>query len=94
MFGLLHAHPGTRLYERLQHEGRLVNEFSGDYAAWCLDRTQTRPQPLSVEIRVNTIGSIAMGLGGYLAARSDAEHYAKEKAIEQLEVETIPDVET
>jgi VIT1/CCC1 family predicted Fe2+/Mn2+ transporter len=38
-------------------------------------------------------GSIAMGLGGYLAGRSDAEHYAKEQAIEQQEVETIPDVE-
>ena len=38
-------------------------------------------------------GSIAMGLGGYLAARSDAEHYAKEQATEQREVETIPDVE-
>jgi len=25
-------------------------------------------------------GSIAMGLGGYLAARSDAEHYASERA--------------
>jgi len=31
-------------------------------------------------------GSIAMGLGGYLAARSDAEHYASEEAREQLEV--------
>jgi VIT1/CCC1 family predicted Fe2+/Mn2+ transporter len=31
-------------------------------------------------------GSIAMGLGGYLAARSDAEHYASEHAREQLEV--------
>jgi VIT1/CCC1 family predicted Fe2+/Mn2+ transporter len=39
-------------------------------------------------------GSIAMGLGGYLAARSDAEHYAKEQETEQREVETIPDVET
>jgi VIT1/CCC1 family predicted Fe2+/Mn2+ transporter len=38
-------------------------------------------------------GSIAMGLGGYLAARSDAEHYAKEQETEQHEVETIPDVE-
>ena len=24
-------------------------------------------------------GAIAMGLGGYLAAKSDAEHYAKER---------------
>jgi VIT1/CCC1 family predicted Fe2+/Mn2+ transporter len=38
-------------------------------------------------------GSIAMGLGGYLAARSDAEHYEKEQETEQREVETIPEVE-
>src|SRR3954464_15117411 len=31
-------------------------------------------------------GSIAMGLGGYLAARSDAEHYASERLREELEV--------
>ena len=31
-------------------------------------------------------GSIAMGLGGYLAAKSDAEHYASERVREQLEV--------
>jgi VIT1/CCC1 family predicted Fe2+/Mn2+ transporter len=31
-------------------------------------------------------GSIAMGLGGYLAARSDAEHYASERRREELEV--------
>jgi VIT1/CCC1 family predicted Fe2+/Mn2+ transporter len=33
-------------------------------------------------------GSIAMGLGGYLAARGDAEHYASELAREQEEVIT------
>jgi VIT1/CCC1 family predicted Fe2+/Mn2+ transporter len=38
-------------------------------------------------------GSIAMGLGGYLAARSDAEHYASERAREALEVEEKPHVE-
>ncbi|MCC7360896.1 MAG: VIT1/CCC1 transporter family protein [Anaerolineales bacterium] len=38
-------------------------------------------------------GSIAMGLGGYLAARSDAEHYVSERAREQREVETIPELE-
>ena len=38
-------------------------------------------------------GSIAMGLGGYLAARSDVEHYAKERETEQREVEVIPDKE-
>ena len=38
-------------------------------------------------------GSIAMGLGGYLAARSDAEHYASERRREEIEVRDIPDAE-
>ena len=38
-------------------------------------------------------GSIAMGLGGYLAARSDAEHYAKEREREKREVVEIPEEE-
>jgi VIT1/CCC1 family predicted Fe2+/Mn2+ transporter len=38
-------------------------------------------------------GSIAMGLGGYLAARSDAEHYASERARESQEVSEKPEVE-
>jgi vacuolar iron transporter family protein len=38
-------------------------------------------------------GAIAMGLGGYLAARSDSEHYASERLREQREIETVPDVE-
>jgi VIT1/CCC1 family predicted Fe2+/Mn2+ transporter len=38
-------------------------------------------------------GSIAMGLGGYLAARSDAEHYASEYRREQLEVKEKAEVE-
>ena len=33
-------------------------------------------------------GSIAMGLGGCLAARSDAEHYGSERETEQREVNT------
>ena len=39
-------------------------------------------------------GSIAMGLGGYLAARSDAEHYDSERRREQEEVRDIPAAET
>ncbi|HLH44635.1 MAG TPA: VIT1/CCC1 transporter family protein [Bryobacteraceae bacterium] len=38
-------------------------------------------------------GSIAMGLGGYLAARGDAEHYASERAREELEIVEKTDVE-
>jgi VIT1/CCC1 family predicted Fe2+/Mn2+ transporter len=38
-------------------------------------------------------GSIAMGLGGYLAARGDAEHYASERAREEAEVVEKPEAE-
>src|SRR6201992_3251107 len=38
-------------------------------------------------------GSIAMGLGGYLAAKSDAEHYVSERAKEEEEVDEKPEVE-
>ena len=38
-------------------------------------------------------GSIAMGLGGYLAARGDAEHYAHEQIREEHELVSIPDAE-
>jgi vacuolar iron transporter family protein len=38
-------------------------------------------------------GSIAMGLGGYLAARSEAEHYASELRREQTEVKSVPEIE-
>jgi VIT1/CCC1 family predicted Fe2+/Mn2+ transporter len=38
-------------------------------------------------------GAIAMGLGGYLAARSDAEHYAAELTREYREVAVVPEKE-
>jgi len=38
-------------------------------------------------------GSIAMGLGGYLAARSDAEHYASERLREQQEIKEKTEAE-
>jgi vacuolar iron transporter family protein len=38
-------------------------------------------------------GSIAMGLGGYLAATSDAEHYASERRREEVEIVEKPAAE-
>ena len=38
-------------------------------------------------------GSIAMGLGGYLAGKTEQEHYASELKREYEEVETVPDKE-
>src|SRR5579871_737767 len=39
-------------------------------------------------------GSIAMGLGGYLAARTDRDHYLSERAREMRETIEIPEKET
>src|SRR3984885_7921650 len=39
-------------------------------------------------------GSIAMGLGGYLAAKTDSEHYASERRREIRETVELPDIET
>lgn len=38
-------------------------------------------------------GAVAMGLGGYLAARSEAEHYESERAREHREVREKPEAE-
>src|SRR5437899_9190079 len=38
-------------------------------------------------------GSIGMGLGGYRADRSEAEHYEQERAREEREIAQIPDEE-
>ena len=38
-------------------------------------------------------GAIAMGLGGYLAARTDAEHYGSERARENWEIDNLRDKE-
>ena len=38
-------------------------------------------------------GSIAMGLGGYLAGRTEVEHYAAELAREHHEVQVVPEIE-
>ncbi|SRR5260221_8934829 len=38
-------------------------------------------------------GSIAMGLGGYLAAKTDVEHFALERAREERETREMPETE-
>ncbi|XP_057545136.1 vacuolar iron transporter 1-like [Amaranthus tricolor] len=38
-------------------------------------------------------GAISMGLGGYLAAKSEADHYARELKREQDEIIAVPDTE-
>src|SRR5690349_2377912 len=38
-------------------------------------------------------GAIAMGLGGYLAGRTEVEHYQSELARERMEVEVVPERE-
>ncbi|GLU02673.1 hypothetical protein SLE2022_199140 [Rubroshorea leprosula] len=38
-------------------------------------------------------GAISMGLGGYLAAKSEADHYKRELKREQEEIISVPDIE-
>jgi vacuolar iron transporter family protein len=38
-------------------------------------------------------GAIAMGLGGYLAAKTDAEHFASERVREERETKEMPEAE-
>lgn len=38
-------------------------------------------------------GSVAMGLGGYLAGRTELEHYLSEKKREILEIKKVPELE-
>lgn len=38
-------------------------------------------------------GAISMGLGGYLAAKSEADHYTREQRREQEEIVSVPEVE-
>jgi VIT1/CCC1 family predicted Fe2+/Mn2+ transporter len=55
------------------------------------------PNPSSIIVTAGlaeiAAGSIAMGLGGYLAAKSDAEHYQSEREREHREVQEIPEEE-
>lgn len=38
-------------------------------------------------------GSISMGLGGYLAAEGEIDHYVRERAREEREIEEVPETE-
>jgi hypothetical protein len=44
---------------------------------------------VTAELAEIAAGSIAMGLGGYLAAKSNAEHYAGEQLQKQMEIRAV-----
>ncbi|CAH9111682.1 unnamed protein product [Cuscuta epithymum] len=48
---------------------------------------------LTAGIAEVSAGAISMGLGGYLAAKSEAGHYAREMKREQEEIIAVPDTE-
>jgi VIT1/CCC1 family predicted Fe2+/Mn2+ transporter len=66
-------------------------------AAGLSGAVQQNPQATAIVITAGlaeiAAGSIAMGLGGYLAARTDAEHFALERAREERETIELPEVE-
>jgi hypothetical protein len=51
------------------------------------------PFALAAGLAEIVAGSVAMGLGGYLAANGDEEHYARERFREQSEVQLTPEQE-
>src|SRR5581483_8115988 len=53
----------------------------------------TVPFALTAGLSEIAAGAIAMGLGGYLAARTDREHYEAERSREWTETEEIPHTE-
>jgi len=63
-------------------------------AAGLSGATQSTAIVITAGLAEIAAGSIAMGLGGYLAARSDAEHYASEWRREQAEIRDVPVAET
>src|SRR5207245_1255591 len=49
---------------------------------------------VAARLAASAAGSIARGLGGYVAARTDAEHYEAERAREARETIEMPEEET
>jgi vacuolar iron transporter family protein len=62
-------------------------------AAGLSGATETTSIILTAGLAEIAAGSIAMGLGGYMAAKSDAEHYDSERAREESEVSEKADIE-
>src|SRR5947199_8171282 len=53
----------------------------------------SRPRVFSAVVAEFAAGAIAIGLGGYLAGKSDLEHYIRERAREEIEIAEKPEVE-
>ena len=66
--------------------------FTDLFSALKISGSYTIPKRTSSEAEI-AAGSIAMGLGGYLAARSDAEHFFNERRREEQEIVEKADVE-
>lgn len=62
-------------------------------AAGLSGATSSTPIIVTAGLAEIAAGAIAMGLGGYLAAKSDADHYASEKERERREVAEKPEQE-
>ena len=77
-----------------RHRHRHVGRVPFALAAGLSGAVSTTSIVVTAGLAEIAAGSIAMGLGGYLAARSDAEHYDSERRREQDEVRDIPAAET
>ena len=70
----------------------IAASFSLPFAAWAVGISRTIVL-VTAGLAEIAAGAIAMGLGGFLAARSDAEHYASERRREAEETVRVPKTE-
>src|SRR5262252_5173600 len=82
--------PQTRHTEKHFTAGETVRDIVIGMAAGLTGAINSAGIIVTAGLAEIAAGSIAMGLGGYLAAKSDAEHYAKEREREKREVAEIP----
>lgn len=97
---LMHDHPHEE--EHLKSSARITDIVIGmsdgltvpfALAAGLSGAVDTNAIVITAGLAEIAAGAIAMGLGGYLAGRTEVEHYEAELAREQMEVEKVPERE-
>ncbi|WP_206025916.1 VIT1/CCC1 transporter family protein [Hymenobacter metallicola] len=94
----LHPHPEDHLTSSAMLQDIVIGLSDGltvpfALAAGLSGAVQSAALVITAGLAEIVAGSIAMGLGGYLAGRTEVEHYEAELAREYREVREVPEVE-
>jgi VIT1/CCC1 family predicted Fe2+/Mn2+ transporter len=98
MAALDHAHPEDHLTSSAMLQDIVIGLSDGltvpfALAAGLSGAVQSSALVITAGLAEVVAGSIAMGLGGYLAGRTEIEHYASEREREYREVREVPERE-